>query len=221
MKKVDFLKDTFLFSDLLNAEIESILSEIAFEVKEYRRGELIFSPSDYEKKLGFVICGHCDVLRTNHDGASVYLNTLDRGDSFGILAALSSSEYPTTIIAKSATQVLFLTREALLYLIKKYNAIALNVINFLTSKIAFLNMKVATFSAESVEAKLSQYLLSELRERRAPELAFNVQRCSKAINAGRASVYRALEAMQAKGIIKMETKKITIIDPKGLERNSK
>ena len=41
------------------------------------------------------------------------------------------------------------------------------------------------------------------------------------LGVGRASLYRALDSLADSGVIKLETKKIFIIDPKGLERITK
>ena len=162
--------------------------------------------------------GECRVERAREDDDFVFLNTLKPPASFGIMAALSSgSEYPTRIIASKSATVMFIGGNDLISMIEAYPKISLNVINFLTSRIAFLNKKVATFSEKSTAQKLASYLLSKQRE------VGNVLKTSKTslaaeLGVGRASVYRDLDLLSQKGLIEIHQKEIIIKCPEGLER---
>lgn len=224
MKKeiCDFLSTVFLFQGVKKEIIADIIKKITPEIKLYARREKIYTPSDYEHKVGFIIRGECTVERIKGDGNSVPLNTLKTGQSFGIMTILScDDEFPTRVIAKRETEILFLSKDDTLNLINGYPRIAMNVISFLSKKICFLNSKIATFSSASVEEKLSNYILSEYKRLGSDTIPFNCQKSAAAISAGRASLYRAINTLSENGTIKLENKKIYIIDPKGLERNSK
>ena len=103
-------------------------------------------------------------------------------------------------------------------MIEKSSEISKNVIAFLAKKIMFLNKKVSTYSGGSVEEKLCGFLYSEY-EKQGEEFPLNCKRCSEALGVGRASVYRALDALVSEKIITFTDKKIKIISPKRLERN--
>ena len=96
--------------------------------------------------------------------------------------------------------------------------IAFNIITFMANRIGFLNGKISTFSADNVEQKLANYILSEYRSRADPVFDFNCKRASESINSGRASLYRAIDSLTKKNILKLENKKIFILDLEGLER---
>lgn len=216
----DFFTSIFLFKNMKKEQLQKIIGELKPELRSYSRAALIYSPESYEKQICFIYSGECGVLRKKPDGTDVLLNVLYPGDSFGILAALSDEEeFPTAIVARHSSKVLFLKRDELFHLIKRYPTVAMNVIEFLTQKIGFLNSRIATFSADSVEEKLSRYILSNSNGKE--EIDFNCKKCSEAINSGRASVYRGLELLENAGLIKYENKKIYIIDRKGLERTKK
>ena len=97
----------------------------------------------------------------------------------------------------------------------------MNVIKFMSKKIRFLNEKVATFSSPTVEEKLCNYILAEYKKYGEREICFNCKKTADATSSGRASIYRAIGSLAERGIIKFESKKIFILDPYGLERNSK
>ncbi len=202
--------------------LADVIKNITPEIKTYSCKEEIYTPNDYEHKLCFIVNGECAVERVKGDGNSVPLNLLKKGDSFGIMTILScEDEFPTRIVAKRTSEILFISKEDTLKIINKYPQIAMNVIAFLSNKISFLNSKIATFSSSSVEEKLSNYILSEHKKQKSDVLPFNCKKSAEAISAGRASLYRAIAALSDLGIIKLENKKIYILDPKGLERNSK
>lgn len=220
-KTVDFLSMTFLFSDIDKEIISANVYECDVEIRDYAPKEWIYTPSSYAEMVGFVIQGECTVERTKNDGSAVPLNALRRGDSFGIMAVLSSSkEFPTRIVSKGKTKILFMTKTAVLGLIETIPAVSMNVIRFLSRKIEFLNQKIATFSSDSVEEKFATHILEQSRDMDEP-LVFNAKKSAEAINAGRASLYRAITSLTNAGIIKIENKKIYILDRNGLERKKK
>ena len=215
---LNFLSSIFLFEGLKARVTEDIADTYDFSLKEFSKGEVIFSPDSFQKKIGFVLKGECRVERERDDDDAVFLNILKPPASFGIMAALSSdSEYPTRIIASKNATVMFIGGDDLISMIESYPTVSINVIKFLTSRIAFLNKKVATFSEKSTLQKLAAYLLSKHSE------CGNVLKISKTVLAaelgvGRASVYRDLDCLRQKGLIEVQQKKIIIKCPEGLER---
>ena len=83
-----------------------------------------------------------------------------------------------------------------------------------------LNKKIATFSADSVEEKFAFYILSEYQRTASLSFSLNLSKVAKTLNAGRASVYRAIDHLKSLSLIAFENKKIYISDLEGLERIS-
>lgn len=218
-KYAEFISELFLFKGLSDEIKENVICKYDFYLEEFSKGDVIFSPDKFQKKIGFVTSGECRVERLREEGDHVFLNTLRRFDSFGIIAALSEdNEYPTRIIASKNASVLFIDGNDLIEIIKEVPEISLNVISFLTSKISFLNKKIATFSGKSTAQKLSSYLLEKFRLH--GSLAIKVSRTTLAseLGIGRASVYRDLDLLEKRGLIEIQQKEIIIKCPEGLER---
>ena len=218
----DFFKNTFLFKGLSGSEINTALEKIIIEVKSFEKKEEIYSESLFEKKLGFIYDGCCEVIRLHSDGGKLPLNTLNRYDSFGIIAALSDSiEFPSTVRALKSSTVLFISQADLLNLMLENPLIAVNVSKFLAERIIFLNNKVHTFSGATVEKKLANYLILTSKKQNSGEFELNRKKTAELISTGRASLYRALDSLAQNGFITFDSKKIYILDPEGLERISK
>ena len=213
-----FLKKTFLFKGIDEDEIDSILENVNIEEKSYQRADAIYSPNVFERKIGFVYRGECTVSRQS-GGTPVPLNAIKECDSFGIVTVFSDrDEFPTLVKAKVPSTIIFFSGEDIRSLIRLDSRIAINVIEFLTAKINFMNDKVAAFSGGCVEEKLAAYLIGLKRKYGSCEFDFNKKKSAETLNCGRASLYRAIASLETEGYISFENKKIYINDPDGLER---
>ena len=216
----NFLKETFLFHGLSDELLERI-SKNGFKTQRYKKGDVIYSPDDYASNIGFLISGKCAILRQKDGSDDVILNTLEKYDSFGVLAAFSSEDFPTSVRAMTDCEILFFSKAEIIELISAHPEVSLNLINFLTDRIAFLNKRIATFTCSSALSKLASFILSEYARCKSLEIPFNCKRVATVINSGRASVYRALDSLSSEGAIIYDTKKIIIKNVEHIERMSK
>ena len=217
----EFARQLFLFNGVDSDKMPEILNTSLYEIRHFSRGETIYSPLEYEKKIGFVISGKCEVGIKKPDGSTALLNTLAEHDAFGVLAVFSEcEEYPTEIVAAKSSDVMFIPKSGAMALIRSYPEISENVIRFLSERIRYLNRKIANFSGTRVENRLASYLLLK-SETEGNSFALNCNKAAQAINAGRASVYRALSSLSELGIISYTGDKIILLDPNGLKEISK
>lgn len=219
-KLVPFLSEQFLFKSFSDDVLKKISEEYEFQIFEFESGEKIYSPNKFSKKVGFVFSGECLVEKERADGNSIPLNSLIKNDSFGILAVFSNADkFPTCVKAKKRSTIVFLEASSLISLIKDYSEFSLAVIEFMSKRIEFLNEKITAFSADSVEQKLAHFILKEYKSLHPEEkIVLNLSKTAKALNVGRASIYRTLNVLEAMKIIKFENKNIHILDFEGLER---
>ena len=222
IKCIDVLKDFFLFKGLDSEDIRKIIESDGTELKRFCNCETVYSPQNFSKSIGIVINGKCIVNKLKTDGSYLPLNELTTGSSFGILAVFScEDEFPTVITVKGCTDILFLSDVLVKSIVNTYNEASLNVINFLCNRVRFLNKKISSFSADSADEKLVVYLLNKQKSLDSIEFTLNVSQVGKALNLGRASVYRAIRNLCQANLITYDNKKIIILDPNGLERFSK
>ncbi|MBO5945180.1 MAG: Crp/Fnr family transcriptional regulator, partial [Clostridia bacterium] len=175
----DVLKNLFLFEGLENTVLSKIEKELEWTVRAYPAGQDIYSPEEFKHEIGFVLDGECAVERIKNEGR-MQLNILKKYASFGVLAAfLCDEEFPTAVRAKKASVILFITRDQLQALIKSCPEISLKIINFMGERISFLNKKIATFSSDNVEQKISYHLVNLSNQSNLTELKNNYT-CRKA-----------------------------------------
>lgn len=218
MKIIKVLETSFLFRGIEEKELTDLLSHNSPELLQYKRGELIYSSESIRPLVGFVISGECEVIRERSDGSTVLLNCLSAGESFGILSVFSDEEFPTRVLASRGCEIAFFTDEQIGYFISASGVINMNLITFMAGRIAFLNKRIATFSGSRATDRLAAYLLIEMAKYGKDSFPFSYVKCGEEINAGRASVYRAVASLEAEGLINVTDKKVQILDPQGLER---
>ena len=209
-----FFSKTFLFSNMPCEQIKELLGTSVKKMR-FSRMESVNCSESFSDMLGFVFRGECEDGSKN---SRVPLNTLQVGASFGIASLFSDSEQlPTNVYATRDTEILFIDKETLLEIIESSPTVSKNVITFLSERVSFLNKKIATFSSENVESKLGTYLYQK-HEALGKAFEVNISHTAEEINAGRASLYRALSNLEAVGAITRTGKMITVQNKEKLVR---
>lgn len=209
------LRRLFLFEGLTDSRLQALLGQLSPETAEYKKGETVYSPIDFQKKLGFILCGSCRVCMCRGGGDDLSLNTLGASESFGALALFCEGEYPTTVCAREDTRILFFTKEDILHLIGSDGTVSLNMMRFLAGRVDFLNKKLRALTAKDAEGKLAAWLLQNGSDE---PFLFHATRVAQALGCGRASLYRSLDALVCAGAITYFDRKIKIINKDLLER---
>ncbi len=218
--KENFAWDTlFLFRGLSKERIDSLLGDAVFTEKRFSASETVYSHDRFASALGFVYSGTLDVVRQK-DGRRVRINRLSSGDSFGAAALFGEiSDYPTHIIAATNAEILFFEQKEVERLLRADADVAMNYIAFLSDRIRFLNRRVLGFSAPDSESKVACFLLQNAKD--GVYSVKNLTRLAEALSMGRASLYRILDALTEKAVIRRDKNTIFIINLLELERISK
>lgn len=185
----------------------------------FQKDEIIYSPDHFEERIGLFLKGSA-VAEKNK--GSVILNTFEAGSCFGVATLFSHSKrYVTTVRAKSDCLVAFLSGESMTRLFQEEPQISLNYIAFLASRIHFLNRKIDQFTAVSAEEKLVFWLLEQAEQANPFRMPVSYAKLADMLDLGRSSLYRALDALEAEGLLKKDGKLLEISDVEALEHWSK
>ncbi|MBQ8599366.1 MAG: Crp/Fnr family transcriptional regulator [Oscillospiraceae bacterium] len=196
-------------------EVLQPLLEQNIQLRSFKKGEIIYSPNHFEESMGLFLTGTAVAEKSN---GSVILNTFAPGSCFGVATLFSHSRrYVTTVKASSDCLVAFFSGEAMTRLFREEPQISLNYIGFLASRIHFLNRKIDQFTAVSAEEKLVLWLLEQAEQENPFQLSISYAKLADMLDLGRSSLYRALDALEACGILHKEGKLLTVLDMERLE----
>ncbi len=202
-----------IFTGISEEKLKFLL-ESKVSLRSFDKDEIIYSPKNFEESLGIVLKGSAVAEKS----AGVILNHFKAGSCFGVATLFSPHKrYVTTVKASSSCCIAFFTEDSMKELFRAEERIALNYITFLSGRIHFLNSKIDTFTAVSAEDKLSLWLLEQYESSGSCiQLDRSYGELADSLAIGRSSLYRALDQLEAAGILKKEKKLLHILDPEKL-----
>ena len=202
---VTLLHDHFLFpgaGELLH-EAQSL------GVSRFSRGDTICDPATAGRALGIVLEGRAEAVAPTREKA--VLAVFGPGGTFGAAALFGGDGYVSRIRAVTACAVVLLPEELLRQWFQRCPQMAVNYIGFLSSRVRFLNGKIAIFTQDSAQHRLYRWLRANCDEcSRLPE-KLSMTKLAGTLSMGRTSLYRAMEELAEAGLIVRDGKRIEVI----------
>ncbi len=197
------LRDSFLFREVSEDALDWALAQSRREGAT--KGEVLYTAHRFERSLGFVLSGKVRVTR-----GDLLVSVLEPGMCFGAAALFNQrQEYPTTLTAMTDCAVLFLSQETVAELMERWPRVGVNYVHYLSGRICFLSDRLNSLAAGSAEEKVEQFL------RRGADadgvVCVAATAVARALGLGRASVYRAFETLEERGVLKREHKKFVLL----------
>lgn len=200
------LEGIFLFQGAPEA-VGAALADPGCTLRQVKKGAVIYDPRRFDRCLGVLLEGEVQVSK-----GALIISVLHRGELFGAAALFNDRlDYATTLTARTACQVLLLSQELVERLMDTYPAVGRSYVAYLSERIRFLNGKIDALSAGGAECRLAQYLLGQDASG-VVELECSATGLARRLNVSRASLYRALDALEASGTIRREGKQIILLD---------
>ena len=209
------ISSVFLFNGMDFEQIDAEYSVCSSSrCESYGDTQIIMAAGDKARHMGILAQGKAYISPGANDRS--LLSTVTPGRVFGA-AALFSGTYDTTVRAKGNCTVIFIPIDTVRAIIFGEAASAENYIKFLSGRVSFLNKKIAAYTAGSAEAKLAVYLLGLDYSQGPAEIPVSLSTLASTLNIGRASLYRAMDSLEHAGIIRRNSKSVTLLQPDRLE----
>lgn len=219
MKTVKRLNEFPIFSVLSDEECREL-------TKQGKITELSFTGSQCirDRAVCCVLSGTAAVYSAD-ETHPLLIRYLEPGDIFGVAALYAGATEISRIEAKSDLRLLSVPQPVIHELMTANEAFLTAYLTFLSDRIAFLNGKIACIGAGSAERKLASWLIGH-GESDDFDLPVSISDLAKLLDLGRASLYRAFDALSDRGCIVKNGSHITILNRLALqtvpdtERNS-
>ena len=198
-----------LFQNLSEETVCQCLNTHGNGILEFSDGEQMYT----HDQVGFLLCGRAEV-QTTDQSRRVLLRFLTVGDAFGLAGMFADEPDVSKIYAHGTCRCVFFSKQAISHLLETSDRFRENYIGFLSSRIRFLNRKIAYLTAGSAERRLALYLLSlgtgevELKE--------SIASLSDLLNLGRASLYRAFDKLCEDGYLLKDGRRLIIINSEAM-----
>lgn len=205
-KQRDLILSSFLFQGVPREQVLEELSTLRVAV--FSKGEIVYTTNLFQKSVGIILAGKALSKR----GESILPGALGTGSVFGVASLYNNAATcVTAIVAQTRCTIAFLTNEQLEKLFYRVPQVAVNYILFLTKRIHQLNRKIDGITAPTAEVGVALYLLDNQREG-VVEVPGSYTQLAKLLGICRASLYRALDRLEEKQIIRRREKTIELLD---------
>lgn len=213
-KVFDTIHKAKIFCDADEETLKSVLSEADIKIREYKKGETIYSLSQFELAVGIFIKGGARVIKDN----GVVISTLYENDIFGCASLFVSRDYyVNNIVAIKDCKVVFIDKATVERLMREDFAFSLSFVRYLSDRLYYLNTRIVSFTAGSAESRLAYYLCNYFGKNGCSQISICASQLAFTLDIGRASLYRAFDSLCEKGAIKKEGKNVTLINESELK----
>ena len=209
-QKLKLIEQTFLFSNIDSLVVERIVADPCCTKESFTKGSVIYDQTHFRSCLGILLSGTVRVDKRTLDGKYMKMSSLASGECFGAAAMFTGrGEYATILTAEKRVEVLFIPEEVIRWAMQRDMTITENYIRYLSERIWFLNEKITSLTAGSAEQRLAVFLLERCAD---GGYHGSMIELSRQLHIGRASLYRAIEGLEEKKVLRHSGKEMEILD---------
>ncbi len=206
-----------LFQGMLPEDVQSLATMMVN--RRYARGDIIMNQGDLPGAVHLVCSGEVKITIANEEGKETLLALLRPGDLFGEIAALDGRSRSATVTAVEATGTAALARQDLLAFVRTHPDFALKLIETLAARLRRIDERLEDAHFLDLDTRFARTLI-DLAEQRGAQTSEGVSvgfpltqsELASMIGATRVSVNRLLGAYQDTGLIRLEKRKMVILD---------
>ncbi len=191
----------------------------AIQRKSYGRGQLVFQQGEPAGGFFVILAGKVKLRVCSGTGKEQVLHFFEAGDSFGEAAILAGEGYPADAVTLSESRMVYIPAEPFLDEMRADPDFAFLVMRSMARRLTEFAQIIENLSTREVRARLASYILSQRRRGgESPSLRLPVGKGELACLLGTTaeSLSRALRNLSEQGMIRVEGKMITVIDPDAL-----
>ena len=215
--KAGLLREVDLFAGLSLEQLMEISQTLPMTI--CRIGGIVTSPDDDAERLYIVKHGRVRLYRLTPDGKQLTLDILDKGRIVGRMSWLGQELNDVYADAIEDAVICSFTPEELRRLIDRFPSIGLNMIRYLSDRLAVSDREREVMAFRSVEQRLVARLL-ELAERfgraadggMAIDARLTQQELADMIGTSRETLATTISSLRERGILDMQNQRVVIRD---------
>ena len=216
-RKNSLLKQTEIFSQLNDAELEEIIDKII--VKQFRKNETILYEEDTNEVMYIILMGKVKVIKTTEDGKEIIMAMHKSGSFFGEVSLIDGKTTPASVIATEDSLIALISKNDFLSIVFNQNTVTKNMMEILCSRLrkSWDTIQLLNFNNATQRTKmLFLTLIDEYGEKSPEGMTLNIklthQDISDMTGLTRETVTRVLDKLQ-------KLKEISILKNKFIQLN--
>ncbi len=204
-----------LFKGVSQRVIDDIIEQSNDTVFTFNRGETVIGDATFERRVGIVINGEAALRKSKSE---LNIRILSSSDVFALESIYSLRNYhPVEVVALKSCKVLFIDKAIVFRLIMSEPTFAANFNAVMSETVYYLYSSVSVYTGGSAEQKLAKFLFENFGGYKTLELKESYSELAKALDMGRASLYRAFDSLIQSGAIEKEGRNIRLLNEEALK----
>ena len=217
-KNLDFIATIPLFNGLPPDQLAAI-KKIAIE-KQINKGEMVVSEGDEGKGFFVIAEGRIKVFKVSAEGKEQILHIFEAGQPFGEVPVFAGQRFPASAQAIDKARIWFFPRAAIVELVTANPSLALNMLSEMSRKLRLFAAQIENLSLKEMPARLASYLIhlaDEQGQKETVMLKISKGQLASILGTIPETLSRMFAKLSATNLIRVEGKKITLLDRDGLE----
>ena len=223
--KVGLLREVDLFAGLSPAELKEISRTLPMQTCQV--GGLVSSPDDDDERLYVIKRGRVRLYRLTPDGKQLTLEILDKGRIVGRMAWLGQQLTDAYAEAIEDALICSFTPRELQRLIDRFPSVGVNIIRYLSGRLAASEREREVMAFRSVEQRLAARLV-ELSERFgqptedgvAIDVRLTQQELADMIGTSRETLATTVASLRERRVLDMHNQRVVVLDTEKLSELS-
>lgn len=212
-----------LFAGVSREKLQALILQSTY--KKLLPGEIIVSEEDPIRAFYVVISGQLKLYKSSSEGKEQTLYLLGHGEPFGLCTAFATDSFPASVMAIEKSAVLLIPGMVMEAVAMKEPALLLNIIQILSRRLKESMTLVESLSLKEVPQRIAAFLLHAMPEndkdkKNRFELTITQRELAKIIGATPEALSRSLKKMGNDKIVKVDGRKINILDGEALRELS-
>jgi CRP-like cAMP-binding protein/FixJ family two-component response regulator len=179
----------------------------------------LFAEGDAPTSVFLLQSGEIKVSRLHQDGKELITNLYTKNSFFGFEAILENAPYTESAVAVQDSEVIIIPKEDFLTLVYSHPDVSAAFISMLCKKVVEKENALLNLAYSSVRQRTASALLKSM-DRKDEKGLINIARedLARIIGTASESVIRVMADFKDEGLIVVESGKIRILKPEGLEK---
>ena len=218
--KVDLIRSVPLFSTLSDDEFNQLAH--IFIVRAYRKNQVIFLEEETGSYMYLVLSGKVKVAKAGAGGKETILAIHRTGDFFGEMSLLDGKTSPATVSAMEDSKIISVSGTDFHKYLLHNEKVMLQIIQVLCARLRQV-WQTQSLSSSTADARIRMgvYQLANKHGIRDAhgiiiDLKITHQELAEMVGTSRETVTRVLTRLREQGIIEVDQRRITLLDPKAL-----
>lgn len=209
---IEKIKNIQLLSLIEDEILNTLINKNQIKLNHYNKGIIVYEQKEKCSGMDFVLTGNFIAYSLAPNGSETVVFEFEKGDIIGANLLFSEkNRYPLNIYSTSESTSLYISKSAILQLLKDYN-FTLHFIKSISQNSVGMNHKIAMYTNKTLRENLVDYLLSLSRSQNSKEITLPISKKQLADYFGvqRPSLFRELKKMKDEGLLEVNNRNIRL-----------